>query len=84
MHIKVISASLPSTSADALLVDLFEGTTTPPGATVSIDKSLNGAITDLLRANDFRGKLNEVTVIYSRGATPAPRVILIGLGMGRL
>ena len=45
-----------------------------------MDKALNGAISELLTANDLRGKLNEVTVIYSRGAIPAPRVIVVGLG----
>lgn len=45
-----------------------------------MDKALNGAISDLLGTNDLRGKLNEVAVLYSRGAVPAPRVIVVGLG----
>jgi leucyl aminopeptidase len=56
-------------------VSLFEGV-----AAGAVDKALNGAISELQNANDFRGKLNEVAVIYSRGAIPTPRVIVIGLG----
>ena len=39
---------------------------------------MNGAISDLLGTNDLRGKLNEVAVLYSRGAVPAPRVVGLG------
>jgi leucyl aminopeptidase len=79
MEIKVTNASIHTTNADAILVELFEGTA-PAGATGAVDKALNGAISELLRANDLRGKLNEVSVIYARGALPAARVIVIGLG----
>ncbi len=80
MDIKVINASIQASNADVILVELFEGDALSSGATGIVDKSLNGAITDLLRANDFRGRLNEVTVLYSRGALSAARVIVIGLG----
>jgi leucyl aminopeptidase len=80
MDITVINSSIQSTTADAILVELFEGNPVPAGGTGSVDKALNGALSELLRANDFRGKLNEVAVLYSRGALPAPRVVLIGLG----
>jgi leucyl aminopeptidase len=59
---------------------LFEGTETPSGATGAIDQALSGAISDLIRSQDLRGKLNEVVVLYSRGALPAPRAIVVGLG----
>jgi leucyl aminopeptidase len=75
MDIKVINTTIQDTKADAILVGQFEGTEV--GA---VDKALNGAISELLIANDLRGKLNEVIVLYSRGAIPAPRVIVVGLG----
>ena len=80
MDIKVINATIQDTKVDAILVSLFEGTAA--GATGAVDKALNGAISELLTANDLRGKLNEVIVIYSRGAIPAPRVIVVGLWEG--
>ena len=78
MNIKVVNGTIQDTKADAILVNLFEGSVT--GAAGAVDKALNGAISELLNANDLRGKLNEVAVIYSRGAIPAPRVIVVGLG----
>ena len=38
MDIKVITASLPSTTADAILVDLFESNSAPAGEAGSVDK----------------------------------------------
>ena len=75
MNIKVVNAIIQDTKVDAILVGQFEGTEAG-----TVDKALNGAISELLSANDLRGKLNEVIVIYSRGAIPAPRVIVVGLG----
>src|SRR5512141_974603 len=80
MDVKVINASIQATAADAIIVNLFEGIAVPAGATGAVDKALSGAISEVIRANDFRGKLNEVLVFYSRSAIPAPRVIVVGLG----
>ena len=80
MNIKISNSSIQAASADAILVSLFEGVDISSGAAGAVDKALNGAISELLNANDFRGKFNEVTVIYSRGVIPTPRVIVIGLG----
>ncbi len=80
MDVKVVNASIQATAADAIIVNLFEGVAVPAGAAGAVDKALSGAISEVIRANDFRGKLNEVSVIYSRGAIPASRVIVIGLG----
>jgi leucyl aminopeptidase len=80
MDIKVKTGSIQDTAADALVVNLFEGVELPAGATGAVDKALSGAISDVIRAGDFRGKPNELAVIYTRGAIPAPRVIVVGLG----
>ena len=80
MDIKVQRGALQDTAADALIINLFEGIEAPAGATGAVDKALNGAIADVIRSGDTRGKLNEISVLYSRGALPAPRVIVVGLG----
>ncbi|MFN8595198.1 MAG: leucyl aminopeptidase [Anaerolineae bacterium] len=80
MNLQVIQGSIQDTSADVLIVNLFEGVGVPAGATGAVDKALNGAITDVIRSGDYRGKLNELTVLYSRGTLPAARVIVVGLG----
>jgi leucyl aminopeptidase len=80
MDIKVQRGSIEATPADVIIVNLFEGVEVPAGATGAVDKALNGAITDVIRSGDYRGKLNELSVLYARGALPATRVIVVGLG----
>ena len=77
MEIKVCQTTIRTTAADVILVGLFEGVDV---STSALDQALDGVVSELARAGDLRGKLNEVTVVYSRGAIPAPRVILVGLG----
>lgn len=80
MNISVLNKHIQTASADALIVNLFEGVTTPGGATGAVDMSINNAITQLIQLGDFKGKLNEIAVIYTHGLIPSPRVILAGLG----
>ncbi len=80
MEIKIAASALRTVKADAILVDVFEGDASLTGAAGALDQALSGAFRDLIQANDFRGKPNEVAVLYTRGQVPAPRVILVGLG----
>jgi len=80
MDIKVQVGAIQEAAADALIVNLFEGVELLAGATGAVDKALNGAITDIVRSGDYRGKLNELAVLYTHGAIPAARVIVVGLG----
>src|SRR5512143_1126239 len=80
MNVKGQRGSIEATQADVIILNLFEGVEVPAGATGAVDKALNGAITELIRNGDTRGKLNELSVLYTRGALPAARVIVVGLG----
>lgn len=80
MHIKCTLAALQTASADAILIDQFEDSSALSDVGSEVDKILNGAIRELIQSNDFRGKRNEVIVIYTRGALPSARVIMVGLG----
>lgn len=50
------------------------------GLAAEIDAALTGQISAILEAGDFRGQLNETLILYTRGALPTPRVMLVGLG----
>src|SRR5690606_33956407 len=65
---------------DALVVNLFEGVTAPGGATGAVDTALDGAISELIAGGDLEGKAGQVAVLYPRGAVPARRVLVAGLG----
>ncbi len=80
MNVKVKQGSIQDTTADTLIVNLFEEVTTPGGATGAVDQALNGAISELIASGDLTGKAGEVTVLYPRGAIPATRVLVAGLG----
>jgi leucyl aminopeptidase len=79
MDIQVIPGAVLESDADAIFVGSFEGAQ-PEGATLAVDQALGGAIRDLIDGGDFEGKTDQVAVLYPRGAIPARRVIVVGLG----
>ncbi len=72
--------ALEAAACDALVVNLFAGVTTPGGATGAVDAALGGAIRDVIASGDLTGALGEVRWLYPRGALPARRVAVVGLG----
>lgn len=80
MEIRVTGGDITQAKADAIIVNLFEGVTTPGGGTGAVDKALGGAISQLIAQGDIRGKPGELTLIHTFGKIPAPRVVVAGLG----
>ncbi|MER3545411.1 MAG: leucyl aminopeptidase [Chloroflexota bacterium] len=80
MDINVIHEAIQEQDTDLIVVNLFEGVTQPGGATGAVDRALGGAVGDLIAGGDFKGKLDETAVLYPRGAIPARRVLIVGLG----
>ena len=80
MQIKVQSGDIATVSADAVVVNLFEGVASPGGGTGAVDQAMGGAISQLISAGDIRGKLGELTMVHTLGKVASPRVIVAGLG----
>jgi len=80
MDIQVTAGDIKATADELIVVNLFEGAEAPGGATAAVDELLGGAIRDAIAAGDFRGKKGETAVFYPRGAIPAKRVLVVGLG----
>jgi leucyl aminopeptidase len=80
MRVDVVTGEIQKQEAEAIVVNLFEDAEAPGGATRAVDAALDGQIQALIDGGDVQGKRNEVTVLYPRGAIPAQRVILVGLG----
>ena len=78
--LEIQQAPIQEITADAIVLNLFEGVTSPGGATGAVDAALGGAIRELIEGGDLRGREGEVAVLYPRGAIPARRVIVVGLG----
>lgn len=80
MKIIVNQGEIQSVKADTVIVNLFDDVTTPSGATGAVDQALGGAISELIASGDLTGKVGEVGILYPRGAMPATRVLVVGLG----
>ncbi len=80
MQIRVESGDIATSPSPAVVVNLFEGVTSPGGGTGAADSALGGAISQLIAAGDIRGKEGEITVIHTMGRLPSPRVVVLGLG----
>ncbi len=80
MDISVVQGDISATEADVIVVNLFEGVTSPGGATGAVDRALDGAVSKLIELGDIRGKAGERTTIHTLGKIAAPRVLVAGLG----
>ena len=80
MEIKVVVGDIAKMKAGAIVVNSFEEMECLDGDTATIDKALDGAISQLITQGEIKGKLNEVTIIHSLGRLPASRVVVAGLG----
>jgi leucyl aminopeptidase len=79
MDLKVIPGAIQESDADAIIVGLFEAAQ-PQGGTLAVDQALEGAIQALIEDGDLQGEAGQLAVLYPRGAIPARRVIVVGLG----
>jgi leucyl aminopeptidase len=67
MRIQVEQGSIQASSADTIIVNLFDDVAAPAGATGAVDQALNGAISDLIANGDIKGKAGEITVFTLKG-----------------
>ncbi|HUS93897.1 MAG TPA: leucyl aminopeptidase [Patescibacteria group bacterium] len=80
MKISLSHGDIKNSSADTIIVNLFAGVTQPGGATRAVDNAMTGAISEIIASGDLTGEAGEVAVLYPRGAIPAQRVLIVGLG----
>lgn len=80
MDIQTQVKSIVESDADAILVFVFEGDGEFEGTARVINAALDGIIVEFMDGGDFTGKVEQTTVFHPRGAIPAKRVILVGLG----
>ena len=80
MDVQITRASITELDCDALIVNLFEGVTSPGGATGAVDKALDGLIGEVIQKEQFKGKLGSLLSIHTHGKIPARRVLVAGLG----
>ena len=75
MEVKVAAGDITKLPFDAIIVNLFEGTDSPGGATGAVDKALGGAITQLIKDGEIKGKRHELTLVHGMGKIKPSRVL---------
>ncbi|MBN1658956.1 MAG: leucyl aminopeptidase [Anaerolineae bacterium] len=80
MDIQIVQGAIQEREDDLIVVNLFEGVEQPGGATGAVDRALGGLISEAIADDDLQGKQGESAVFYTRGAIPARRVLVVGLG----
>lgn len=80
LEIRALVGDISQIDCDAILVNLFEGAEQPSGATSTVDKALNGAISSLIRRGEIKGKFGEVNIVHTLDKLPAQIVAVAGLG----
>jgi len=80
MRIECVPGDIRHVPADMIVVNLFEGTAAPGGATRAVDTAIGGGISAAVRDKDFEGKLGETFFLRPSSGVSAPRVLVVGLG----
>jgi leucyl aminopeptidase len=80
MDLRIEQGDLKDQAVDCLVVDVFEGESTPARGAEWLDKELGGAIAALLQSGDFSGKSGTTALLYTGGKVTAPRVLVVGMG----
>lgn len=81
MKISVIQGSIPEVECDAIIVNLFEGTEQPGGATAAVDQALGNIISEeVIKKDEFKAKMGKIAIVPTYGKIPARKVVLVGLG----
>ena len=80
MEIKAVAGDVTKLNIGAVMVNLFDGVTSPGGATGAMDQALNGVISSLIKEGEIKGKKGELTLIHTLGKITPSRVLVVGLG----
>ncbi|MBQ2644636.1 leucyl aminopeptidase [bacterium] len=81
MEIKIKNISVTEIKSDLLIVNLFEGTTLPGGATGAVDKELSGLISDyVIKKEGFNGQFGKMYVLSVPNHKNITKVLIAGLG----
>lgn len=81
MKFKIVKESLQEMKTDALILWHFQGDGTLTEAARQINEACGGIIQNVFVKGDFEGNKKETLLLYSGSSIPAPRIVLLGLGV---
>ena len=80
MNCQVKQRALITEATDVLVLEGYEDVRTWPKAYQELDNALGGQLRELRTNGEFSGKNQQTVLIHTRGAVPARRILLVGLG----
>lgn len=80
MRIDVKKAKAEEFRTEALVLYHFKGEKAPLDNTKRMDRATRGLVREVFESGDFRGERYQPSLIYTHGAGPAKRILLVGLG----
>ncbi|MEN6320611.1 MAG: leucyl aminopeptidase [Syntrophaceae bacterium] len=80
MKILVKKGKIAEFTSEALVIPHFEDEKELQGTAMLLDNKSGGIIKEIIYRGDFEGKYLQVSIIYTRGAIPAQRIVLVGIG----
>jgi leucyl aminopeptidase len=80
MQTRLLNTTPEKVEADALILPILEGQSAVPPEATALDKKLKGAIQQLLKAGEFRGKFMELVPLHNLDNLPSTWTVLVGLG----
>jgi leucyl aminopeptidase len=80
MQARLVNTAAEKAEADALIVPLVEGQTKVPPEAQTLDKQLKGAIAQLLKDREFRGKFMELVPVHNLDNAASKWTVLVGVG----
>ena len=80
MKILVKKGKITEFTSEAVVVPHFEDEKELQKTAKLLDKKSGGLIKEIIDRGDFEGKHLQVSIIYTRGAIPAKRIVLVGIG----
>jgi leucyl aminopeptidase len=80
MNITVRAGDITRVKSAAIVLGVFEGIKKPDGELAIVAAALDGAISQMIKRGQLKGKLGELNLIQSLGSLPSESVAILGLG----
>ncbi len=80
VELKTRTTGLAECQTQMLVIGHFSDAKKPLPEIIELCKKLSGAIEQVVKLGDFKGKEGTSSIIYSNGQIGAERVLMVGLG----
>ncbi len=80
LKLQLASSNPLETKADLLVVGIYEGKATDNPIVAALHRALGGGLTELIQAEEFKGKREQRLVVQTLGRANVSKVLLLGLG----